>query len=98
MPRAEFYRWQVRSFTVLLALDAVDRINEALYDPRVDSSGEHGGLLFGYSVDENTVEVTDFELMNSSHRRGIPFDLSPHERNRVGRRVQTLRGQTGPKP
>lgn len=98
MPGKDFYRWQVRSFTVLLALDAIDRINQALRDPKIDPSEEQGGLLFGRRLDDHTIEVTDFELVRSGHRRGISYDLSPHERNRFAQRVWRLRYGKGPRP
>ncbi len=98
MPGKEFYRWQVRSFTVLLALDLVERMNRALRHPKINRCEEQGGLLFGRVVADNTVDVTDFELVRSGHRRGIAYDLSPYERNRVGQRVETLSRHKGPRP
>ena len=98
MPGNDYYRWQVRSFTVLLALDVIDRMNVALRDPKISPSEEQGGLLFGRSLGDNTIEVTDFELLRSGHRRGVSYDLSPHERNRVSHRVQVLSGGKGPQP
>lgn len=98
MPGKEFYRWQVRSFTVLLALDAVARMNQVLRHPKINGSEEQGGLLFGRTLADNTVEVTDFELVRSGHRRGVAYDLSPHERDRIGQRVQILSGRNGPRP
>lgn len=98
MPGNEFYRWQVRSFTVLLALDVVTRICQALRDPKLNGSEEQGGLLLGRGLGEKTIEITDFELVHSGHRRGISYDLSPHERDRLGQRVQALGCGKGPMP
>jgi len=98
MPDKEFCRWQVRSLTVLLALDTVEKLNQQLRNPQVNKAEEQGGLLLGRSVGEDSVEITDFEVVRSSHRRGVPYDLGPVERNRVDQRVRTLKRGDGPVP
>lgn len=93
----EFYRWQVRSFTVRLALDFVDALNRDL--PKLDPAEEQGGLLLGRIIDNDNVQVTGFEFIRSEHHRGISYDLSGHERYAVDRRVRSLsNNRRGPKP
>ncbi len=98
MQEREFYRWEVRFFTVLLAIDVVERLARSLHDGNANPAVEHGGILFGNILDYNRVEITDFELLPSSHRRGIPYDLSPTERNRIQRYVRGFRRSRGAKP
>jgi hypothetical protein len=94
----EFYRWEVRFFTVLLAIDVVERLARGLHDRHANPAVEHGGILFGNILDNNRVEITDFELLPSSHRRGIPYDLSPTERNRIQRYVRGFSRGRGARP
>ena len=82
MPEKEFYLWQVRSFTVRLALDFIETLARDLEHERLNQE-EHGGLLFGRIVDNNTVEVTDFEFVGSKHRRGAVYDMGAGERYSV---------------
>jgi hypothetical protein len=93
----EFYLWQVRSFTVRLALDFVDELSRDL--ARLNPAEEQGGLLLGRIVDNDHVEVTSCEFIRSEHHRGISYDLSGHERYAVDRRVRSLgKNRRGPKP
>jgi hypothetical protein len=94
----EFYRWEVRFFTVLLAIDVVERLARGFHDRHANPPVEHGGILFGNILDYNRVEITDFELLPSSHRRGIPYDLSPTERNRIQRYVRGFTRRRGARP
>ena len=75
-----FYLWQVRSFTVRLALDVVETLALHLEGRRFNPAEEHGGLLFGRVVDNDTVEVTGFEFIHSKHHRGASYDLGDGER------------------
>ena len=92
----EFYLWQVRSFTVRLALDFVDELSRDL--AKLNPAEEHGGLLLGRIIDNDHVEVTSCEFIRSEHHRGISYDLSGHERYAVDRRVKSLSKHRGPKP
>jgi hypothetical protein len=94
----ESYRWEVRFFTVLLAIDAVESLARCLHDGHANPAVELGGILFGNILDDNRVEITDFELLTSSHRRGIPYDLSPTERNRIQRYVRGFGRRSGVRP
>jgi hypothetical protein len=101
MPDREFYRWQVRSFTVRLALDVVERIShhlDAHRNSHINPAEEHGGLLMGRVIDLNNVEITGFEFIRSRHRRGTPYDLGASERTSFARYVQTFEKRRGPKP
>jgi hypothetical protein len=93
-----FYRWDVRFFTVLLAIDVVQKLARSVHGGPANPAVEQGGILFGNVLDHNRVEVTDFELLPSSHRRGIPYDLSPTERNRIQRYVGGFSRRRGAKP
>jgi len=92
-----FYLWQVRSFTVRLALDFVETLARNLKD-QPNQAEEHGGLLFGRIIDNDTVEVTDFEFFRSKHHRGASYDLGGGERYSVERHVRSFSGRSGPKP
>ena len=97
MSGREFYLWQVRSFTVRLALDFVDELSRDL--AKLNPAEEHGGLLLGRIIDNDNVEVTGFEFIRSEHHRGTSYDLSGHERYAVDRRVRSLsKSRRGPKP
>jgi hypothetical protein len=98
MPERVFYLWQVRSFTVRLALDFVETLAQHIEDPRPNPAEERGGLLFGRVIDNDTVEVTDFEFIRSKHHRGASYDLGEGERSGVERRVRSLSKRSGPKP
>ena len=87
MPERELFRWQVRSFTVRLALDAVDRLAREIESPRRFPIEEQGGILFGRVLDNDNVEVEGFEFYQSGHRRGIPYDLNRIDRRRIQLRV-----------
>jgi hypothetical protein len=103
MPERAFYLWQVRSFTVRLALDFVETLSQHLVsqhlkDPRLNPAEEQGGLLFGRVIDNNTVEVTDFEFIRSKHHRGSSYDLGDGERCSLERYVRSFSNRRGPKP
>jgi hypothetical protein len=95
MPERVFYLWQVRSFTVRLALDFVEALAQQLEDPRLNPAEEHGGLLLGRVIDNDTVEVTGFEFIRSEHRRGASYDLGGGERCRLERHVKSFNNQRG---
>jgi hypothetical protein len=98
MPERVFYLWQVRSFTVRIALDFVEALTECFKEKRLDPAEEHGGLLFGRVIDNNTVEVTGFEFIYSEHHRGISYDLTGGERCRLERHVRSFSKPRDPKP
>ncbi len=102
MPEREFYLWQVRTFTVRLAMDLVEtlgkHLKDRIKDQRLNPAEEHGGLLFGRIIDINNVEVTGFECIPSEHHRGSSYDLGVGERSRVERYVKRLGKRGGPKP
>jgi outer membrane protein OmpA-like peptidoglycan-associated protein len=98
MPEKEFYIWRVRSFTVRVALDFVETLTRHLGDRRLNPAEEHGGLLFGRSIDKDTVEVTDFEFIDSKHRHSPSYDLGCGERYRVERYVKNFPKHGTPKP
>lgn len=93
----EFFRWDVRFFTVLLAIDVVEKLARSLYG-HANPAVELGGILLGNILDDNCVEIVGFELLPSRHRRGIPYDLSPTERNRIQRYVGGLSRRRGARP
>ena len=98
MPEREFYRWQVRSFTVRLNLDVVEKLAHQLFLSSLNPQEEHGGLLLGRVIDLNHVDVTGFEFIRSRHHRGAAYDLGGSERNSVARYVQTYDKRSGAKP
>jgi len=98
MPERVFYLWQVRSFTVRLALDVVETLALHLEGRRVNPAEEHGGLLFGRIIDNNTVEVTGFEFIHCKHHRGASYDLCDGERFSVERYVRLFSKRNAPKP
>jgi flagellar motor protein MotB len=96
MQERVFYLWQVRSFTVRLALDFVETLAQNL--ERLKQAEEHGGLLFGRVIDNDTVEVTGFEFFRSKHHRGASYDLGGGERYSVERYVKSFSKRSGPMP
>jgi len=98
MPAREFYRWQVSSFTVHLALDVVERLSEQLQSPRMKPAEEHGGILYGRVLQGNSVEIDGFEFIRSKHYRGAPYDLSLSERRGFERRIRSLARREGLRP
>lgn len=81
-----------------MALDVIERMNQQLRNPQLNLAEEKGGILLGHSSGGNNIAVTDFEFVRSSHRRGIAYDLSPHERSWMDSRVRTLSRRRGPEP
>ncbi len=98
MPERVFYLWQVRSFTVRIALDFVEALTGCLKDKHLNPAEERGGLLFGRVVDNDTVEVTGFEFIYSEHHRGISYDLTGGERCRLERHVRSFSKPRDRKP
>src|SRR3984885_3191730 len=100
MPERVFYLWRVRSFTVRIALDFVEALARFFKDKDkgLGPAEEHGGVLFGRVIDNDTVEVTGFEFINSEHHRGASYDLSAGERCRLERHVRSFRRPRDPKP
>jgi hypothetical protein len=98
MPERVFYLWRVRSFTVRIALDFVEALSRCFKDKGLDPAEEHGGLLFGRVIDNDTVEVTGFEFTYSEHHRGTSYDLSGGERCRLERHVRSFSRRRDPKP
>jgi len=98
MPERVFYLWQVRSFTVRLALDFVEALRQQLDDHGLNPAEENGGLLLGRVIDNDTVEVTGFEFIRSEHRRGGSYDLGGGERCRLDRHVKGFNQRRSPKP
>ena len=96
MPGRAFYLWRVRSFTVRLALDFVELLGQNL--KHLKPAEEHGGLLFGRIIDNDTVEVTGFEFIRSKHHRGASYDLGGGERYSVERHVRSFSKRSGPSP
>jgi outer membrane protein OmpA-like peptidoglycan-associated protein len=96
MQERVFYLWQVRTFTVRLALDFVEVLGQNLKS--LKQAEEHGGLLLGRVIDNDTVEVTDFEFIRSKHHRGASYDLGGGERYSVERYVKNFSKRSGPKP
>jgi len=93
----EFYIWRVRSCTVRLALDAVQRLSSNLSDPRINPNEEVGGILFG-SVHDGSTQVTGYEFFRSEHRRGLIYDLGARERAMVARYVAAKMRSGGDQP
>jgi hypothetical protein len=98
MPGRVFYLWQVRSFTVRVDLNLVDSLNQALADPRHKQGYELGGILLGRILAPGEVEVTDFEFVQSEHRRGAIYDLGLREQSAFARRVASLGRRSRLKP
>ena len=98
MPERVFYLWQVRSFTVRLALDFVETLALHFEGRRFNPAEEHGGLLFGRVINNDMVEVTGFEFIRSKHHRGAAYDLGDGERFSVERYVRSFSKRSAPKP
>jgi hypothetical protein len=98
MPGREFFLWQVRFFTVRLALDFVEKLAWQLEDQRLNPAEEHGGMLFGRVIDKDTVEVTGFEFIPSEHHRGVLYDPGARERARIAKYVRSFSKRRSEKP
>jgi hypothetical protein len=98
MPGREYFLWQVRFFTVRLALDVVAKLARQLADRRLNPAEEHGGLLFGRVIGTDTVEVTSFEFIRSEHHRGVLYDPGGRERARIAQYVKSFDKRKGAKP
>jgi hypothetical protein len=98
VPERDYYRWQVQSFTVRLALDVVESITRYLRHPRFNPAEEQGGILHGEITGPDCVEITGFEFIRSRHHRGAPYDLSLTERLNFERRVRSFAKRGGPTP
>jgi hypothetical protein len=89
-PGREFYLWQVQSFTVRIDLNLVDSLNRTLADPRLKADEERGGILLGRRTGPTEIEITDFELVSSQHRRGAIYDLGLREQAAFAKRTAGL--------
>jgi outer membrane protein OmpA-like peptidoglycan-associated protein len=96
MPGTLFYLWQVRSFKVRLSLDFIETLTLDLKDQPPEE--EHGGLLLGRILDNDTVEVTGFEFIRSKHHRGAAYDLGGGERYSFEQHVRNLSRRGSPNP
>jgi hypothetical protein len=95
---AGFFLWQARGSKVRLGLDFVEKLARNLEDQRLNPAEEHGGVLLGRIIDNNTPEVTGFEFIRSEHHRGVAYHPGRHERARVAQYVKRSHTRTGPKP
>lgn len=95
MPQKELFHWQVRSFTVLLALDMVEKLAREIRNGQNHHADEQGGILFGRVIDEDNIEIDDFAFYPSGHRRGVPYDLNLTERRHIQRRLAVLNKTRG---
>jgi outer membrane biosynthesis protein TonB len=95
---AGFFLWQARGSKVRLGLDFVEKLARHLEDQHLNPAEEHGGVLFGRIVDDNTAEVTGFDFIRSEHHLGVAYHPGRHERSRVAQYVKRFRTRAGPKP
>ncbi len=93
MPAASCYRWGVgiSPFPVDVYLDWVTRLrNEISQAPIIEGRQmEIGGLLLG-KTHGDVVEIHDFQLVPSEHRRGASFNLSTHDRVGLQRDISKI--------
>jgi outer membrane biosynthesis protein TonB len=82
------YEWSVPACPVNIFLDVAlaDRLRTAA----TASDVEIGGLLVGHFQDDRTV-VTDFELVESEHRRGTAYSLSRRDDQHLTARLTGCR-------
>ncbi len=85
---AHLYQWSVPACPVNIFLDVTlaDRLRAAA----TGSDVEIGGLLVGHFQDDRTI-VTDFELVESEHRRGTAYSLSRRDDQLLTARLAALR-------
>ncbi len=88
MPTSALYQWSVAGspVNVLIDLQAVDKLRQAAEALTI----EVGGLLLGYFDGAYTV-ITDFETVDSEHRRGAAYTLSTRDQAKLGARIENLR-------
>ncbi|MDP9171815.1 MAG: energy transducer TonB [Acidobacteriota bacterium] len=100
MAGREFYLWRTRAFAARIALDTINQMNAALFNPtgRTLKNDEQGGILLGRLTFGGVVEISGFELFPSEHRRGIAYDLGLRERTRLTAYVHRLRRGKGAIP
>src|SRR5258708_2274373 len=81
------YLWTAGASTVSVAFapDVITRLRQAAI---ITDAAEIGGILLGHRQSDDHIEVVDFELLPSEHRRGSTFTLSPTDRKKL---VQRLR-------
>ncbi len=92
MAQRELFHWEVRSFTVLLALDMVERLEREIRHAQNHYADERGGILFGHVIDEDDIEIDDFAFYPSGHRRGVPYDLNLTQRRSIQRQAAVSTG------
>jgi hypothetical protein len=85
MPTTALYHWSVAGspVNILLDLPLVDRLRAACGHP----GAEVGGILVGH-FDGNYTVITDFETIDSEHRRGTAYSLSSRDEVRLGARIE----------
>jgi hypothetical protein len=85
MPTTALYHWSVAGSPVdiLLDLPLVDRLRMTCSHP----TAEVGGILIGH-FDGNYTVITDFEAIESEHRRGTAYSLSGRDEQRLSARIE----------
>ncbi len=85
MPTTALYHWSVAGcpVNVLIELPVVERLRAAA----LATDKEIGGLLIG-SFDGNYTIISDFEEIESEHRRGIGYQLSSRDERKMAGRIE----------
>lgn len=85
MPTTALYHWSVAGcpVNVLIELPVVERLRTAA----LATDQEIGGLLIG-SFDGNYTIISDFEEIESEHRRGIGYQLSSRDERKMAGRIE----------
>ena len=88
MPTQALYHWSVAGagIDVLVDLALVDLLRAAC----TSSTDEIGGILLGHFDGKYTI-VTNFEAVESEHRRGTAYTLSKRDESRLGARLEARR-------
>ena len=85
MPTTALYHWTVSGcpVDVLIELPVVERLRVAA----LAEENEIGGLLIG-SFDGNYTIISDFEEIESEHRRGVGYQLSTRDERKMAARIE----------
>ena len=88
MPTTALYHWSVAgsAIDVLIDLALVDRLRAA----SISSNEETGGILLGHFDGKYTV-ISNFDVIESEHRRGAAYILSKRDESRLAMRLESRR-------
>ncbi len=95
MPTSALYHWSVEGspIDVLVDLGVVDQLKTRC----ASSAVELGGILLGHFDAKYTV-ITNFEELESEHRRGPAYTLSKRDEARLGSRLEARGRKRGEVP